>query len=81
MLAGFFIVLTCMLLMATAGFLAGDNVTASTRRYAAYAQDEWSVGKQWGFYAGLRWEAISTSSEGDGSATAASSTAAVLSDL
>ncbi|MDH0864538.1 TonB-dependent receptor [Mitsuaria sp. GD03876] len=45
-------------------FLAdfGDNVTASTRRFAAYAQDEWSVGKQWGFYAGLRWEGIQTKS-------------------
>ena len=40
----------------------GDNVNASTRRFAAYAQDEWSVGKQWGFYAGLRWEGIKTES-------------------
>ncbi len=40
----------------------GDNVTASTRRFAAYAQDEWSVGPQWGFYAGLRWEGIETES-------------------
>jgi len=45
-------------------FLAdfGENVSASTRRLAAYAQDEWSVGKQWGFYAGLRWEGIQTES-------------------
>ncbi|WP_084451685.1 TonB-dependent receptor plug domain-containing protein [Roseateles chitosanitabidus] len=40
----------------------GDNVNASTRRFAAYAQDEWSLGKQWGFYAGLRWEGIKTES-------------------
>lgn len=40
----------------------GDNVNASTRRFAAYAQDEWNVGKQWGFYAGLRWEGIKTES-------------------
>ncbi|WP_343642667.1 TonB-dependent receptor [Roseateles sp.] len=40
----------------------GDNVSASTRRLAVYAQDEWSLGKQWGFYAGLRWEAIQTDS-------------------
>ncbi|KQY88441.1 TonB-dependent siderophore receptor [Pelomonas sp. Root1444] len=40
----------------------GDNLSASTRRYAYYAQDEWSVGKQWGFYAGLRGEAITTGS-------------------
>jgi iron complex outermembrane receptor protein len=41
----------------------GDDVDASTRRLAAYAQDEWSVGKQWGFYAGLRWEGIQTDSK------------------
>ncbi|XHS78551.1 TonB-dependent receptor plug domain-containing protein [Burkholderiaceae bacterium UC74_6] len=40
----------------------GDNLSASTRRYAYYAQDEWNVGKQWGFYAGLRGETIETQS-------------------
>lgn len=40
----------------------GDTVDASTRRFAAYAQDEWNVGPQWGFYAGLRWEGIQTES-------------------
>lgn len=45
----------------------GDNLSASTRRYAYYAQDEWSVGKQWGFYAGLRGEAITTASSSAGS--------------
>lgn len=40
----------------------GDTVDASTRRFAAFAQDEWSVGKQWSFYAGLRWEGIRTDS-------------------
>jgi len=44
----------------------GDNLSASTRRYAYYAQDEWSVGKQWGFYAGLRGETITTSSANAG---------------
>jgi iron complex outermembrane receptor protein len=44
----------------------GDNLSASTRRYAYYAQDEWSVGKQWGFYAGLRGEAITTASSSAG---------------
>ena len=34
--------------------------SVSTQRIAAYAQDEWSVGKQWNFYAGLRWEGIGT---------------------
>lgn len=46
----------------------GDNLSASTRRYAYYAQDEWSLGKRWSFYAGLRGETITTSS---GSATTA----------
>ncbi|WP_457427845.1 TonB-dependent receptor plug domain-containing protein [Roseateles sp. P5_E7] len=40
----------------------GDNMDASTTRFAAYAQDEWTVGKQWDFYAGLRWEGIKTES-------------------
>jgi len=40
----------------------GDELSASTLRLAAYAQDEWSVGKQWAFYAGLRWEGIATKS-------------------
>ncbi|MEJ6001123.1 TonB-dependent receptor plug domain-containing protein [Paucibacter soli] len=40
----------------------GDELAASTLRLAAYAQDEWSLGKQWAFYAGLRWEGIATRS-------------------
>ena len=40
----------------------GDNLVAATKRFAAYAQDEWSVGKQWAFYAGLRGETIATRS-------------------
>ncbi|MEO6278825.1 TonB-dependent receptor [Roseateles sp.] len=40
----------------------GDDLDASTTRFAAYAQDEWNVGKQWDFYAGLRWEGIKTES-------------------
>ena len=44
----------------------GDNLSASTLRYAYYAQDEWNVGKQWGFYAGLRGETIETKSSAGG---------------
>ena len=44
----------------------GDNLSASTLRYAYYAQDEWNVGKQWGFYAGLRGETIETKSAAGG---------------
>jgi iron complex outermembrane receptor protein len=40
----------------------GDDLDASSTRIAAYAQDEWNVGKQWDFYAGLRWEGITTQS-------------------
>jgi iron complex outermembrane receptor protein len=40
----------------------GDNLSASTQRLALYGQDEWSVGKQWSFYAGLRGETIATHS-------------------
>ena len=36
----------------------GDNLVAAMKRFAAYAQDEWPVGKQWAFYAGLRGETI-----------------------
>jgi iron complex outermembrane receptor protein len=38
-----------------------DNLSASTRRYAAYAQDEWSVTPHWAAHAGLRLEGITTS--------------------
>lgn len=40
----------------------GDDLDASSTRIATYAQDEWNVGKQWDFYAGARWEGISTRS-------------------
>ncbi|PTT76138.1 TonB-dependent receptor, partial [Pelomonas sp. HMWF004] len=40
----------------------GDDLDASSTRLAAYVQDEWNVGKQWDFYAGLRWEGIETKS-------------------
>ena len=38
----------------------GDNVSASTTRLAAYAQDEWNLTPQWAAHAGLRWEGIAT---------------------
>ncbi|MFG6466228.1 TonB-dependent receptor plug domain-containing protein [Roseateles sp. BYS87W] len=40
----------------------GDDLDAASTRLAAYAQDEWSVGKRWDFYAGARWEGIRTRS-------------------
>ncbi len=37
-----------------------DNLQAQSLRLAAYAQDEWNINPNWGAYAGLRWEGIST---------------------
>jgi len=57
----------------------GDDMDASTTRFAAYAQDEWTVGKQWDFYAGLRWEGIKT--ESSAANYAVSNTSSVLTPL
>ncbi len=38
----------------------GDQLFARALRYAAYAQDEWSLTPNWAAHAGLRWEAIAT---------------------
>lgn len=38
----------------------GDDLKASSLRLAAYVQDEWNLTPQWGAYAGLRWEGITT---------------------
>jgi iron complex outermembrane receptor protein len=43
----------------------GDEVRATTLRVAGYVQDEWDLSKQWAIYAGLRWEAITTTGESD----------------
>ncbi len=46
----------------------GDDFQASTLRFAAYAQDEWSLNPQWALHAGLRWEGITTrGDDGQGS--------------
>ena len=38
----------------------GNDLKASSLRLAAYIQDEWNITPQWGAYAGLRWEGITT---------------------
>jgi iron complex outermembrane receptor protein len=38
----------------------GDNLSASSTRFAVYAQDEWGLGRQWALHAGTRWEGIET---------------------
>ena len=45
----------------------GENLSASSQRLAAYAQDEWSINPNWAAHAGLRWEGIHTRGDaGDG---------------
>ena len=41
---------------------SGASLTADTRRFASFVQDEWDVTPQWSVYAGLRWEGIRTTS-------------------
>jgi iron complex outermembrane receptor protein len=41
----------------------GENLRASTRRYALYGQDEWAINPSWAAHAGLRIEGISTQGE------------------
>ncbi|MEP7297844.1 MAG: TonB-dependent receptor [Burkholderiales bacterium] len=43
----------------------GDNVSASSVRFAAFAQDEWRLTPQWAAHAGLRWEGITTRGSGE----------------
>ena len=38
----------------------GDNLSASSLRFAAYVQDEWDLTPNWSAHAGLRWESIAT---------------------
>jgi outer membrane receptor protein involved in Fe transport len=61
-------------------FSSDEDFTARVRRLAAYAQDEWNVSKNWSLYLGLRWESITTRSEGNTFATV-NHRASVLSPL
>jgi iron complex outermembrane receptor protein len=45
--------------IAAAGPIVNDS-SATVLRLAGFAQDEWNVSRQWGWYAGLRWESITT---------------------
>ena len=38
----------------------GENLSASSLRIAAYAQDEWNLTPNWSANAGLRWESVAT---------------------
>ena len=43
----------------------GDNVSASSVRFAAFVQDEWKLTPLWAVHAGLRWEGITTRGSGE----------------
>lgn len=42
-----------------------EDFAANVARLALFAQDEWSITKDWSVYVGLRWEALDTRSEGN----------------
>jgi len=45
--------------------ISNEEYDATIKRLALYIQDEWNVSKQWSMYAGLRWEGLETTSEGN----------------
>lgn len=53
--------------IASAGPIVNDS-SATVLRLAGFAQDEWNVSRQWGWYAGLRWESITTHTEANNGA-------------
>ena len=59
----------------------GDNVSASSTRLAAYAQDEWNLTPQWAAHAGLRWEGIATRGSAETGAGDASNRSSVWTPL
>ena len=59
----------------------GDEVSASSTRFAAYAQDEWSLTPQWAAHAGLRWEGITTQGSAESGSGEASNRSSVWTPL
>lgn len=49
-----------------------ERYEARIARMALFAQDEWNITQRWSMYAGLRWEGLRTTSEGNTFATATS---------
>ncbi len=49
---------------AVPAFNSNEKFEASVLKLAAFAQDEWNVTPQWSVYLGLRWEGLTTTSEG-----------------
>lgn len=52
-------------LPAIAPYRADESFDARVLKLAAFAQDEWNVTKLWSVYLGLRWESLTTTSEGN----------------
>lgn len=42
-----------------------EEFSARVKRLALFAQDEWNISTPWSMYAGIRWEGIDTTSEGN----------------
>ena len=59
----------------------GDNLTASSTRFALYAQDEWNLTPNWAAHAGLRWEGITTRGSGEAGQPESSNRSSVWSPL
>ena len=59
----------------------GENLSASSTRLAAYAQDEWNLTPQWAAHAGLRWEGITTRGSGEAGAGESSNRSSVWTPL
>lgn len=51
-------------LPAVTAFNTDEVFNASVLKLAAFAQDEWNITPQWSVYLGLRWEGLTTTSEG-----------------
>ena len=49
--------------------VSSEEYDATIKRLALFVQDEWNISKQWSMYAGLRWEGLETTSEGNTFAT------------
>jgi len=45
--------------------LADEQYDAKIERLALFMQDEWNITPRWSMYAGLRWEGLQTTSEGN----------------
>lgn len=59
----------------------GNTLGSRNQRLAAYTQDEWSPGKQWSVYAGIRYERIATRADAAGTLPQTRNVSQVMSPL